>query len=203
MSIDITVNVQAAKGFIEQLQGKISNMTEVMGLIGEIVQSSVEKNFEVGGRYSEDGSYKGGARRWIDLAEGTKKARARKGKWPGPILQVTGRLAGSFHYNAHNDRVEVGTNVVYAAIHEFGGVIQRAGGPGKVKLRTRRGELVRQGKTGRLANLAVFAGSKHAHTVRTFVGKPYTITIPARPYLVVQDEDLEEISAAVQEFLGS
>lgn len=199
--MNVDIKVQGARDYLDQVAGKIENMAEVMGLIGEIVQSSVERNFEVGGRYSSPGSYKGGGSKWKDLANGTKKARKRKGKWPGPILQVSGRLAGSIHYNAHNDKVEVGTNLVYAAIHEFGGTINRAGGPGSVRLRSRQGKLVRQGKEGKLANLAVFSSSKHSHVVRSFVGKPYTITIPARPFLVVQDEDLEEIVRAVQEFL--
>lgn len=159
--MDIEINATSAKSYLGEVAEKLDDMTSIMGLIGEIVQSSVERNFEVGGRYKEPGSYDGGPNKWVDLAEGTKKARARRGHWPGPILQDTGRLAASFHYNAHEDSVEVGTNVEYAAIHEFGGTIQRT--------------------------------SKK--------GKGYSIRIPARPFLVVQDEDLDEIVSAVKDFL--
>ena len=38
-----------------------------------------------------------------------------------PILWCEGCLGGHFTYDAYQDHVEVGTNVKYAAIHQFGG----------------------------------------------------------------------------------
>jgi phage virion morphogenesis protein len=43
----------------------------------------------------------------------------------GQPLVDTGRLRDSITYRASNDGVEVGTNVVYAAIHQFGGMAGR------------------------------------------------------------------------------
>jgi phage gpG-like protein len=74
----------------------------------------------------------------------------------------------------------IGSNVVYAPIHEFGGVIQRTVKAGSVKLRTnKRGEILRGGKNGQLA---IFAGRHHKlfKEVKFAGGKSYTITIPAR-----------------------
>ena len=71
----------------------------------------------------------------------------------------------------------IGSNVVYAPVHEFGAVIQRTVKAGAVKLRTnKRGNLLMRG------NLATFAGPKHKlfKEVKYAGGKSYTITIPAR-----------------------
>ncbi len=43
----------------------------------------------------------------------------------GQPLVDTGRLRDSITYQASDDGVEVGTNVVYAAIHQFGGMAGR------------------------------------------------------------------------------
>ena len=74
----------------------------------------------------------------------------------------------------------IGSNVVYAAIHEFGGVIQRTVKAGSVKLRTnKRGDILRHGANGKLA---IFAGRQHKlfKEVKFAGGKSYVITIPAR-----------------------
>ena len=71
----------------------------------------------------------------------------------------------------------LGTNVVYAAIHEFGGTITRTTKPGKVRLRTDAGgNLLKRG------NLATFARASHkrAREVGYAGGKTLTITMPAR-----------------------
>jgi phage virion morphogenesis protein len=116
--------------------------------IGEILMSSIEENFLQEGRYESADSWHGGSNRWRDLAESTKEARRKVGKWPGKKLQMSqGGLAASIHPEVHGDNLEIGSNKVYAAIHQFGG------------------------KAGR--------GRK--------------VNIPARPYLVVQEEDIDEI----------
>lgn len=98
----------------------------------------------------------------------------------------------------------IGSNVVYAAIHEFGGVIQRTVKAGAVNLRTnKQGNLLRRG------NLATFAGRNHKlfKTVKFEGGKSYTITIPARaPFGHGIADRLPEYTAAfeqvTQDYLG-
>lgn len=114
-------------------------------------------------------------------------ARIQAGHLSGPTtdssLSVrTNRLRGSVRASKAvllGDRVEstIGSNVKYAAIHEFGGVIQRTVKAGAVKLRTNK-----QGKLLMRGNLATFAGPKHKlfKEVQFAGGKKYTITIPAR-----------------------
>ncbi|MBM4394364.1 MAG: phage virion morphogenesis protein [Deltaproteobacteria bacterium] len=46
----------------------------------------------------------------------------------GKTLQDTARLKGSIHFEAEPDQVEVGTDVIYARIHQLGGETGRPGG---------------------------------------------------------------------------
>ena len=57
---------------------------------------------------------------WKVLTEHTKARRARTRKWPGQILQVDGRLAGSTTSDYDASSAVVGTGVVYAPTHQFG-----------------------------------------------------------------------------------
>ena len=57
---------------------------------------------------------------WDDLSEHTKLRRAKVKKWPGQILQVHGLLAGSITSRYDSSSAEAGTNLVYAATHQFG-----------------------------------------------------------------------------------
>lgn len=52
----------------------------------------------------------------------------------GQTLRLTGRLRNSITFGATKDSVEIGTNVVYAAIHQFSGAAGR-GGKSKIPAR--------------------------------------------------------------------
>jgi phage virion morphogenesis protein len=71
---------------------------------------STEENFKAEGRP-----------KWQDLSEVTKKQRAKKGKYPGQILQVEGKLAASVSTYYDDDSAIIGSNLPYAAIHQLGG----------------------------------------------------------------------------------
>jgi len=85
------------------------------------------------------------------------------------MLRETGRLLGSLSRRADGNRVVVGTNVIYAAIHQFGGTIRPKSG-GRLAFR--------------LGRTRVFARS---------------VSIPARPWLGVSDADRAEIMAIFQD----
>lgn len=153
----ITLRVDDSKviALLGDLKARAGNVRPVMSEIGDIVISSVEKNIEVGGRYSSPESWKGGTRKWKGLSSATIKQRTKKGYWPGKILQQTGSMAGSLSKKVGNNSVIVGTNKVYGAIQQFGGK----------------------------------------------AGRGHKVTIPARPWIVVQDEDLTEIGHAITAYL--
>ena len=72
--------------------------------IGQTLVSSTLDRFEAG--------------RGPDALPWRPSRRARE--QGGQTLVDTSRLRDSIHWRAHDDGVEVGTNVVYAAIHQFG-----------------------------------------------------------------------------------
>jgi phage virion morphogenesis protein len=160
ITLNVKIEDQQVKAMLSQLQERTRNLKPAMSIVGQIVRNSVIKNFMQGGR----------PEKWKPLAEATilggirKKDFTKKGRLREPVsrrlrgdkvLIDTARLMNSITSKAFADHAEVGTNVIYSAIHQFGG------------------------KAGR--------GKK--------------VTIPARPFLMVQDEDWSEIKAALTEYL--
>jgi phage gpG-like protein len=82
----------------------------------------------------------------------------------------------------------IGTNVVYAGIHEFGGRIEHAPRTGKARLRTdNRGTLLRQAGYDKLA---VFARKSHKRVKEVaYTTKAYTVVMPARAPISTGIED--------------
>lgn len=108
--------------------------------IGEILLGSVQANFQAGGRFGS-GAYGGGTQHWLPSEHSG-----------GKTLVDTGNLLKSLAYQVQGEELTISTDVAYAAIHQYGGTIQRDG---------------------------------------------YGITIPARPYINIQDEDLIDIRDAL------
>ena len=91
----------------------------------------------------------------------------------GQTLTDTGRLRRSIDYAATAGKVMVGSNLAYARIHQEGGIIT----PKNAK------KLVFTGRGGK----------------KVAVDK---VTIPARPYLGVSEEDMDDVKAAMTDFLA-
>ena len=92
----------------------------------------------------------------------------------GRTLTKDGHLAGSINASSGADFAEWGVNRIYAAIHQFGGVI-RAKSAGGLKFRIPGGG---------------FAVVK-------------AVRMPARPYLGVNEDDRADILAVFQRHIGS
>lgn len=130
---------------------------------------------------------------WAPLSSRTVKARLRARKSGEGILRLRGLLYGSLNVESSSEEVRVGTPVVYAAIHQFGGTIQRQGGKGKIYRR-----LNRDGSVGRL-----FVKKRLKRKVETEVDIPaYQITIPARPFLGASRQDQDDILETALRWLG-
>ncbi|MCW5666526.1 MAG: phage virion morphogenesis protein [Piscinibacter sp.] len=89
------------------------DMTRPMTTIGRIGVSSTQQRFR--STTGPDGL------RW-------KESRRAK-EQGGQTLSASARLRRSLTYNAGRDSVAWGTNVRYAAIHQFGGIIRAKSGP--------------------------------------------------------------------------
>lgn len=169
VSLEIKAQDKDLTELLQKLQKKTGDLSPAMRVIGEIVRTSVLRNFEAGGRPT----------RWkpVKLAFGKKKG--------GTVLRrrgMGGGLMGSINARAQSHSVTIGTNKVYAAVHQFG---------------AKRGEFGKQPVSVRPFRRKDGAKVK-GHTRNT----PFPWgDIPARPFLMVQNEDWTEINEAVGDFL--
>jgi len=159
--------------------------------IGQILTRSVRENFLAEGRPS----------RWKPLAQSTlwamaggeaghtKRGAPRMKKGAQARLSMhrilsgsamAGGLMGTIHYETDPNQVRVGTDKAYGAIHQFGGTIP----PATIKPRR--------------AKALFWPGA--LYPVKE-VHRP-AVHIPARPYLVVQDEDRESIQRTMANYLA-
>lgn len=106
--------------------------------------------------------------------EGKAWKRSLRG---GKTLTRTGTLRNSIHARATQAGAEVGTNLIYAATHQFGA----------------------NGRTIRAKKKPYLMFQSGGRWIRK---KQVTVSIPARPYLGISPEDEAEISAIMQEALG-
>lgn len=120
------------------------------------------------------------------------KPSKRALKTGGQTLRLKGHLLGSISYRASNSGAEWGSNRVYAAIHQFGGKIDRLAFSSTLRLRTDKGGTLLRQKDH--SHLAVFAKASHKLAVtRRYTVQAHAITMPARPFLGVNAEDGREM----------
>jgi len=169
--VDIKVEVkdEAVVNLLNRLKSRARDLTPAMRVIGEIVRSSVLKNFMAGGRpdrwtptkvlstylsYTMRKTGSGSRRKAYTLRGGLTKGFERYAAGKKTLID-TGRLKNSITARAYSGRAVVGTNVIYAAIHQFGGM----------------------------------------------AGRGRKVRIPARPFLMVQDEDWPAIRQSLERHL--
>lgn len=141
--------------------------------VAEIMHASVMKNFS---KQAANG------KSWQKLSPGTIKQRKKKGYWPGRILQRRGGgdgLKASVQSSFGDDFAQVGTNKVYAAIHNYGGIISQS----SIK------SYIRKKSSGLNAS-------------KPKRNKMRQIRIPARPFLVINDKDLVKVQKTVLDYLS-
>lgn len=131
---------------------------------------SIRANFDAGGRPP-----------WTPRKHISKRQRGTN------ILVISGHMKNvSGTVNLGESCVPLKTDPrarPYARIQQEGGIIQM---PART-LRFRRTK-------GRL----LFAGARHKRIEKETVSHPYTITIPARPYMIIPPEDFPRITTAIQ-----
>ena len=108
--IEIKIDNQKVEKALLEIAQKTSNLRPLMKNIAGIMADSTEENFKEEGRP-----------KWKDLSEKTKTVRRKTGHYPGQILQVSGQLAMSITTQYDNESAVIGSNKVYAAIHQLGG----------------------------------------------------------------------------------
>ena len=178
---------------LQKLQLGMTNLKPVMEEIGALLLAVTQLRFRE--QHGPDG------RPWkpSHRAMGQGGNRSRKdGDRRGDTLRNTGRLHDSITYQADDRSVVIGTNVVYAAVMQFG---------------AKKGEFgsavanVREHK--RMVHFTTKAGEK-SKTRRTQVVSAHERRIPAipwgdiegRPFLGINDQDKADILEIISRHMG-
>ncbi len=156
--IEVKSDDAALQASFRRLTATLDDLRPEMDEIGQSLVASVIDRFE-----RERGP---GGGPWKPSARATRGKRGR-----GQTLTDTGRLRASITHRASRDAVEVGTNVVYAAIHQFGGKT----GPRTIRPKRKKA--------------LYWPGAAHPVARVDHPGS----TIPARPFLGLDEDDRRSI----------
>ena len=109
--LTVELENQRIQNVLREIEQAVGNLTPLMrGVAAELAQQT-EQNFENEGRPE-----------WAELSDTTTERRAKRGSWPGQILQVSAAgLAASITTHATDSSALIGSNKPYAAMMQLGG----------------------------------------------------------------------------------
>ncbi|MCE9679608.1 phage virion morphogenesis protein [Shewanella sp. AS1] len=113
----IKVDYRGEKGLTKALNSLLKqghNLSPVLGKIGAYLHDNTQQRFV--DMQAPDGSP------WEPLSSTTLDMKAAKGARLDRILSDVGTLADTLHYQISSDTLSLGSNEVYAAMHQFGGI---------------------------------------------------------------------------------
>lgn len=183
-NIQVEIDAGDARDNLDALIGRLGQPRSFYQAIGNHMVASTGENFLA--ETTPDGTP------WTPLKPATIKARQRRGRSGLGILRERGRLKGSISFQLEEGGVRIGSPVAYAAIHQFGGTIERLARQGSI--------FRRQNKDGSFGRR--FAKRKNKTSVATAVSiGAHQITIPARPFLGVGPGDVDDILRLAEQWL--
>jgi len=153
-----------------------NNMRPLMRQVAADMHDAVEENFEQQGRP-----------KWQGLSSAYAKYKAKNKKTAkSKILEFSGRLRKSITEKSDSMQAIVGTNLRYAAIHQFGGMID-------IKPHTRI-LAFKKYQRGQFKGKTLFAknNKKASYGMKSAIGA-YKVQISARPFLKLTDDDMDNI----------
>lgn len=179
----ITLEDKATDG-VRYLVARATHPGQLMSAIAAYMLTSTQRRFER--EAGPDGEP------WRPLSKRTANRVIRGGRRRGSanILRVTTRLYRSLVTRSDASSAEVGTNVAYAAVHQFGGQIQ-------IYARSQRATL-KKIRTGRTR--FVKTGTKGGVVRNVTIGE-HVISIPARPYFGFSEEDKRMLLQLGEDYL--
>ncbi|SDA39153.1 phage virion morphogenesis protein [Mesorhizobium qingshengii] len=164
---------QAVLATLDRIEHLAAKPGAIMSAIAAYLVTATQRHFE---------RETGPNGKWQKLSPRTAAKRSGRGtRGYGHMLRVTNRLYSSITGEATDTEAAVGTNLLYAAIQQLGG---------EANIPAREQDL-HFGKTNR-GRRFVKASRKRKETVRVSIGA-HSISIPARPYLYVDQADQAEI----------
>lgn len=184
---------------VKRLQGKGRDLSPVFTKLIDMIHDDIIDNFTNYGRWSGETSnitiFSGGKQTWKQLAPSTIKAYRKKGYDTRPTLARSLHLKHSIGVQKSGaTSIRITANMPYAAIHQFGGEINFSAHEGVLRLRK-----VGSKKTGYKTQ---FAKSSHKRaTMHKFKVGAYKVVIPARPFITLTKEDLNEIAKEIKKYI--
>ena len=176
---------------VERIEANLNRPEAALKQIGAMMVSESQRAFKAQ-KFGKD-AWQGRAPVNVygiiaDFAEGKKKPPDRRFQ-TRPALRDTGRLAASIAFQViGSDTVEVGTNLEYASVHQAGGRIESKKITPTVRkalwawLKKQSKEL--KGQLGFLLN-------------KKFENKSLVGEVPARPFIGVTDQTIEDVEEAI------
>jgi len=149
--IEIKIDAAEIHAALNRLQSKVSNLSPALESIGNAIENRTKLNFR-------DGQDPYGV-----------KWQAKKNGEASHLKGRTGHLSDSITHVVNQYLVSIGTNVPYAAIHQFGGTIAA------------RNQTNAHSKSGRFMSRE--AAGKRKTAVRVSFSKIGQGKMPARPFL--------------------
>jgi phage gpG-like protein len=184
-NFEIEIKDKGIQDLLSRIERRVNRLKPAMGLIGEIALGSIQENFEKGGRPT-----------WQPLSQTTINLRKKINKWPGRILVrggVAGGLMGGITYRPSDEDVRLATNKPYATTQHFGA---KKGSFGTVAATVKAHMRKISQAFGRPIEPRDVKVKAHTRKMTLPWGD-----IPARPFMVIQDEDWEEIKDTLVDFL--
>ena len=157
--ITVDYETEGLQAALSQAVAALDAPGDLMDAVGAVIEEAIDRRFDT-----------------ASDAQGTpwtESLRARLGLRGGRTLTDTGRLRASISRSVSGSEVAVGSNLVYAAIHHFGGTIvpKEAGG------------------------VLAFTGADGESAVVK------SVTLPARPWLEIDAVAEADIADVVAEYL--
>lgn len=184
--LKISIADEALRAALGRVIASLHDTTPLMRALSEIMIDASARAFETASDPATGAP-------WKPLSASRQRQRAKKGRSVANILQDSGLLVGSITRPSGQgavreigpDHALVGTNVPYAAAHQFGAVIQREASPMTVRLRKWKGRIE-------------FAKAKHKRVrIVDTIRKAHAVTIPARPFIGVGPTDIGDMLETV------
>jgi phage gpG-like protein len=211
--VSVSVDDRQVRIGLGDLRSSVTDVRPLLNIAGEVMRGSIARTFR------EEGSPAGS---WPKLAIST--LRKKKYTSGHMLLVMRGILRSSFTYAPAGNTLTIGTNVVYAAVHQFGSRDYRGGFTGPMtkeqhsayeaervtveahkssRIQGKRyGTDLRTGKDGKVRRVRVrLAGPQNRSKFE--VGKHQRHqNIPARPFLVFRPEDPQRIADEISSYLS-
>lgn len=170
--LDVELNSLAAQDAINQYVQVLGDPKPLFRDIGEFLIIAHNQRFR--DQTSPDGTP------WAPLSPGYLKTKRKN---QNKILFLDGYLATTMRYQVGENELQFGSNLPYAAIHQFGGERSKA-----ASMRTL---YFKRDKEGGVGNK--FVKKKKSDFAQDVQVGAYKIRMPARPFLGTSEEDNVEI----------